>query len=351
MSFLNSVLSSIETGDITSTATPATRNPAPRSASSISKPSSTPSSKAQADSRTTLGQKRRAEYDVRPKDHPFKVSRSSSPQRSTPRKSTPTQSLDTKLRSAPRSAAPNITTKPPSTNTQKTEPPSALSPTKPPPKGSYAEMMLRAKALQEKAPMQLGMIKHHSIAKEKQLQQKRKAMEAKGKGPEEEKKKKGGTTTPTKAPNANGQQITKSIAGRAALLKSRGESEYKGTARPPSTPSASTYKGTAGLPSRHTSSHGKSMKKSSRAAVRDEYLATDEEDEGDFGDDYDDGGYYSDESADMEAGLMDVEEEEQRALRAAKLEDEKERLAELAAKREKMERKKKLDALSKKFRR
>ncbi|KAG5300921.1 SPT2 chromatin domain-containing protein [Histoplasma ohiense] len=341
MSFLNSVLSSIETGDITSISTPATRNPAPRSTSSISKPSSTPSSKAQADSRTTLGQKRRAEYDVRPKDHPFKVSRSSSPQRSTPRKSTPTQSLDTKLRSAPRSGAPNITTKPPS----------ALSPTKPPPKGSYAEMMLRAKALQEKAPMQLGMIKHHSIAKEKQLQQKRKAMEAKGKGPEEEKNKKGGTTTPTKAPNANGQQITKSNAGRAALLKSRGESEYKGTARPPSTPSASAYKGTAGLPSRHASSHGRSMKKISRAPIRDEYLATDEEDEGDFCDDDDDGGYYSDESADMEAGLMDVEEEEQRALRAAKLEDEKERLAELAAKREKMERKKKPDALSKKFRR
>ncbi|PGH37009.1 hypothetical protein GX50_00245 [[Emmonsia] crescens] len=347
MSFLNSVLSSIETGDITPTATPAARNPAPRPTSSISKPSSTPSSTAQTNSRTTLGQKRRAEDDVRLAGKPYKVSRSSSPQRSTSQKSTPAPSVATKPRSVSKPGASKLTTKPPSTSTPKNGAPPPVSPAKPPPKGSYAEMMLRAKALQEKAPMKLGMIKHHSVAKEKQLLQKRKAMEAKQKGVEGEKNKKNGTTTPAKSSNINGQQIAKLSAARAALLKSRGESQYKGTARPPSTPSVPEYKGTSGLPSRSASGNGRGKKKGSRAPVRDEYLATDEEDEGDFYDDYDEGGgYYSDESTDMEAGLLDVEEEEQRALRVAKIEDEKERLAEMAAKREKMERKKRLDALA-----
>ncbi|KAL2364633.1 hypothetical protein RJZ56_002399 [Blastomyces dermatitidis] len=351
MSFLNSVLSSIETGDITPTVTPAARNPVSRPASSVSKPSSTPSSTAQANSRTTSGQKRRAEDDVRPVGNPHKVSRSSSPLRSTPQKLTPAPSLVTKPRSVQKSAAPRLTTKQPSTSTPKNGPQPAVSPAKPPPKGSYAEMMLRAKALQEKAPTQLGMIKHHSIAKEKQLQLKRKAMEAKPKGLEVEKNKKNGTATQAKSPSASGQQAAKTSAARAALLKSRGESEYKGTARPPSAPPVLEYKGTSGLPSRRASSHGRGTKKGSRAPVRDEYLGTDEEDEGDFYDDYDEAGYYSGESTDMEAGLMDVEEEEQRAFRAAKLEDEQERLAELAAKREKMERKKKLDALAQKSRR
>ncbi|PGG96253.1 hypothetical protein GX51_07921 [Blastomyces parvus] len=351
MSFLNSVLSSIETGDITPTATPAARNPASRPTSSISKPSSAPSSTAQANSRTTLGQKRRAEGDVQLAGNPHKVSRSSSPLRSTPQKAAPAPPEVTKTHSVQKPTGPRLTTKQPSTSTPKNGAPPAVSPAKPPPKGSYAEMMLRAKALQEKAPTQLGMIKHHSIAKEKQLQLKRKAMEAKPKGLEAEKNKKNGTATQVKSSNVNEQQAAKTSAARAALLKSRGESEYKGTARRPSAPQVPEYKGTSGLPSRRASSHGRGMKKGSRAPVRDEYLGTDEEDEGDFYDDHDEGGYYSDESADMEAGLLDVEEEEQRALRAAKLEDEKERLAELAAKREKMERKKKLDALAQKSRR
>lgn len=75
----------------------------------------------------------------------------------------------------------------------------------------------------------------------------------------------------------------------------------------------------------------------------DDYLGTDEEDEGDYAGDYDD--YYS-ESSDMEAGLDDVEEEEAVALKSAQREDEKEWQAELAAKREKMERRKKLTALA-----
>lgn len=74
----------------------------------------------------------------------------------------------------------------------------------------------------------------------------------------------------------------------------------------------------------------------------DDYLGTDEEDEGEYANDYDD--YYS-ESSDMEAGLNDVEREEASALKSAQREDEEEWQAELAAKKEKMDRRNKLSSL------
>jgi hypothetical protein len=78
----------------------------------------------------------------------------------------------------------------------------------------------------------------------------------------------------------------------------------------------------------------------------DEYLATDEEEEGEFGDygNYDD--LYSDASSDMEAGFDDVWEEEDAALKSARKEDEQELQRETAAKKEKLERQKKLAALA-----
>lgn len=114
---------------------------------------------------------------------------------------------------------------------------------------------------------------------------------------------------------------------------------YKGTAKPPpKAPEAFSYRGTAGLPGRGGNdrrTHGKRR--------MDEYLGTDEEDEGDYGG-YDD--YYSDASSDMEARFDDVEGEEDAALRSARREDEKELAMEMAAKREKLERQKKLAALA-----
>ena len=114
---------------------------------------------------------------------------------------------------------------------------------------------------------------------------------------------------------------------------------YKGTAKPPpKAPEGPSYRGTAGLPGRGGNdrrAHGKRR--------RDEYLGTDEEDEGDYGG-YDD--YYSDASSDMEAGFNDVAGEEDAALRSARMEDEKELAMEMAAKLEKQERQRKLAALA-----
>ena len=199
--------------------------------------------------------------------------------------------------------------------------------------------MAKAKALQEKAPGKVGVIRHQSAPKEKlsKMERKRLALEAKSK------EREGG-----KPSKQSGTPQSKPVGGkhREEILKRR-ETEansYKGTARPTAQRSATPeYKGTAGLPPKRS---GSGQDRGRRQPRRDEYLGTDEEDEGD---DFDN--YYSDESDDMEAGAFDVEEEEQLALRAARKEDEEEQRLEENLKREKLERKKKLAALAARQRR
>ncbi|KAJ6030461.1 hypothetical protein N7460_010727 [Penicillium canescens] len=218
-----------------------------------------------------------------------------------------------------------------------TKPAAAVTPSKPPPKGSFAEIMAKAQALQDKAPTNAGTLRHQAVPKERlsKVERKRRAMEAQAKEKEARLGKKS-------APGATGKD-------RIALTKRSSDGpSYKGTAKPAKhtqTPEQPAYRGTAGLPSsrgvgdrRHQSRNGRSR--------RDEYLGTDEEDEGDYGGygGYDD--YYSDESSDMEAGLDDVDREEAAALKFAKREDEEELRQEMAAKKEKLARQRKLAALA-----
>ena len=114
---------------------------------------------------------------------------------------------------------------------------------------------------------------------------------------------------------------------------------YKGTAKPTQTPEPPAYRGTAGLPSQR----GAHDRRNQSRGRQNEYLGTDEEDEGDYRG-YND--YYSDESSDMEAGLDDVDREEAAALKFAKREDEEELRQEMAAKKEKLDRQRKLAALA-----
>jgi SPT2 chromatin protein len=231
-------------------------------------------------------------------------------------------------------------------NTASPKPPTASS-SKPPPKGSYADLMLKAKAAQEKAPVQVGVLKHQPVPKERlsKAEKKKRAMEAMAKEKEARLAKKS-------ALKPGG----KPVEGGSIKRREPVENAYKGTARPtqpmsqptPQPTPQPTYKGTAGLASRHRSENGDETSKVRRAKVppKDEYLGTDEEDEGDFyGDDYND--YYSDESSDMEGGFEDVEREEEVALKVAREEDEEDIRKEAMAKKEKMERKKKLVALVK----
>ncbi|KAJ5896310.1 uncharacterized protein N7473_005709 [Penicillium subrubescens] len=202
---------------------------------------------------------------------------------------------------------------------------------KPPPKGSFADLMKQAKAMQDKAPAQLGMLRHQKVSKERlsKVERKRRLEEAKA---QEKAARSGKRPAPGPA-----------TAGKPTVKRRTPEPlSYKGTAKPAPTPEPAGYRGTAG----RQSHRGTTDRRPNGKRRMDEYLATDEEDESDFGDygDYDN--LYSDASSDMEAGFDDMREEEDAALRSARKEDEEEMRAEMAAKQQKLERQKKLAALA-----
>jgi len=188
--------------------------------------------------------------------------------------------------------------------------------------------MAQAKTLQQNAPTHAGMFRHQAVPKERlsKMERKKRIMEAQTKEKEARLAKKG-------APVAAKTKADGKRPEREEVL-------YKGTARQsrPSEPPA--YRGTAGMA---TARGSHDRKRHGRRSRVDEYLGTDEEDEGEYGGYYEDG--WSDASSDMEAGLDDVEQEEAAALRSARREDEEEQRREEEAKRAKLERQKKLAAL------
>jgi hypothetical protein len=188
--------------------------------------------------------------------------------------------------------------------------------------------MAQAKAAQSKAPVQVGMLKHQACPKERlsKLERKRRMEEELAKQKEARSGKKPVPGGPSK--------------DRPARQRDTEGPSYKGTAKPTQTPEPPAYRGTLGLPSRRG---GHDRRHQSRNGRQNEYLGTDEEDEGDYGG-YDD--YYSDASSDMEAGMDDVDREEAAALKFAKREDEEELRREMAAKKQKLERQRKLAALA-----
>lgn len=204
------------------------------------------------------------------------------------------------------------------------DPRSASLSSKTPPKGSFAEIIHRAKTIQSNAPMQIGMIKHQAVSKDRVNKLSAKKKQAQPSQSEHIKPKKVSST------DRSDLDVPKTKPTCVAIAKERDAS--KGTSRPLQD-SVVTYKGTA-RPSQNVVTATRKKQIQGQGRVRDEYLGTDEEDEGDYG--YDN---YSDQSSDMEAGLEDVEEEESEALRAARKEDEEELRAEIMAKQEKERRK------------
>ncbi|CRG92182.1 hypothetical protein PISL3812_09238 [Talaromyces islandicus] len=314
MSFLNSVLSSIETGKPSSLEIPTT----PRPSSAASKPATTSSATAsKSDSakptpsvvsqrsvnNLPTGTKRKAEDSLRRPDKPPIPGNAAKPRPKIPaNRPTPAK-------------------------------PAAAAPSKPPPKGSFADIMAKAKAVQKEAP-KIGVLKHQAVLPKEKIsksEKKRRMEEAMAKD-------KGTARLGKKSSLGASSATAKSAVKPGAEISKRREDEepgYKGTSRPPQP----VYKGTAGRPPRQGG------RDRYRAPRRDEYLGTDEEDEGDYYNDYDD--YYSDESSDMEAGVGDMEREEYMALRAAEREDAEDMRLEAEAKKAKLERKNKLTALAK----
>lgn len=338
------MLTSIETGKPSAIPPATSRRPEPPVSSSTAKSEvrkpSTPSRDTSSEKKiATAGMKRKAEEQLQ---------RPSKPDNRAPGKSVPTKPTSTKP--APSRPTTSTASKPPpnqasnaarsaSSNNTPSTPKTAPASSKPPP-GSFADLMMKAKALQQTAPAQVGMFKHQNKTAPKErlskMERKKRAMEAQAKEKDPRLAKKGGAAAGTSAGAKLGD-------GKPARKRDPDEPTYKGTARPTQTPATTEYRGTAGLPPKRDPAERQRSKASKRSRM-DDYLGTDEEDEGEYADDYDD--YYSDASSDMEAGFDNVESEEQAALKAARREDEEEWQAELAAKQEKLERKKKLISLA-----
>lgn len=194
--------------------------------------------------------------------------------------------------------------------------------------------MAKAKAVQKEAP-KVGVLKHQAALPKEKISktEKKRRLDTVVKGKEATRLSKKPGVSPGATAKRNDVKL---ISDASAKKREPDENAYKGTAR--SAPPA--YKGTANLPAQHKDAR----RDRRRAPPRDEYLATDEEDEGDFYGGYED--YYSDASSDMEAGYEDMEEEEYAALRAAQKEDLEDIRKEAEAKKAKLQRKQKLTALA-----
>ncbi|KIV85744.1 hypothetical protein PV11_01406 [Exophiala sideris] len=210
-------------------------------------------------------------------------------------------------------------------------------PAKAPAKGSYADIMARAKQAQEaRVQSQVGMIKHQATNREKV------SKVAERRRQEEEKTKVGKEKSD---PRLASIKRDKSKSRSVSPAKKADQPRVAKAPRPPLHAPPSTYKGTMGQSSNR--SQKQVRQKRSR---NDDYLGTDEEDvsdEGSYGRDEEDD-YGSDASSDMEAGAFDIDQEENRALKAAKDEDAKELALEARLKREKEDRRKKLLELANK---
>lgn len=210
---------------------------------------------------------------------------------------------------------------------------------KAPPKGSFADIMARAKAAQEqRGQNQVGMILHQASSKEKLS---KKAMQRR-RDDDKTRSDKGKSTNRTVA---SGRVEKRKSASPA---KKRDEPKNIKAPRPPLSAPASSYKGTMGQPARRPPANGRNGKRPSKY---NDYLGTDEEDIQDEDDEVgDEAGYGSDVSSDMEAGAFDIDEEEAAAGRKAKEDDARELALENKLKREKEERRRKLQALADKRR-
>ena len=210
-------------------------------------------------------------------------------------------------------------------------------PRKEPKKGSYAEIMARAKANQAK-PQAVGTINHKpkekgalSYKKELKLQKQAKRDQKMGfiKGK--------GASRPSSADEApRVGQMRRNGAKPEQVLpakKPKPQPVYKGTMNPASVTARAKEKAAA-----------QTARRDNEYAGTDDELDEDEDLESGDGVGYDDD---EEESDDMEAGFSDVELEETAADRAARREDEEEARLEARLKREKEERKRRVQELAK----
>ncbi|KAI8958772.1 hypothetical protein F5Y11DRAFT_335132 [Daldinia sp. FL1419] len=252
--------------------------------------------------------------------------------------------------------------------------PTASDPSKAPKKGSYQEIMERAKKAQASMG-KVGVIQHKSIGtakKEQPAKAEQKPTGAKGKDGKPYLGNSRSSTAPARGgtkPGTAVRDVGRNGAGKEAKVtgKSRpgstgGEALEKKVKK--SATATTGYTGTArprpGAASNKASSSGKGgpgyksggLLAPPRPSRRDQYEDEYDDDMDDFIE-YDDdeepdyrggryGGYDSDASSDMEAGISDIDVEERRAELLGREEDKREQALEEKLKREKEERKRRL---------
>lgn len=363
--FLNSVLSSIGGGgEYVPPSTP--RTPAPPLPTPARQP--LPSTYNRNSVSTTAvgagqGQKRKAEEQL---PGPYnKMPRRDAPLPPTTPKKTPTTNLPPKVSSIKPSAASSAgkyggTAKAPNV----TPIPATASNKAAPKKGSYAEILARAKAAQT-ASAHVGVIKHKP--KETLSKKERLALQAEASGKSRASAKISALDGRKKTPDSKGNSPAPStISGRinrdVASVKSRKapvEAGYKGTARPLP---ESGYKGTINrsVTAISTSSTLRRREPDDRNYDRSRSTSvtrpltksrryadySDDDDEDRDGDEEEEGADYESDLSDMEAGAFDVEEEEQISSKVARREDEEELRKEVELKRQKEAMRRKLTQMA-----
>ena len=341
--FLNSVLSSID-GGASPIPVPEIRRPTPVSKKSDDQPAN-----------STIGGKRKAEDEIkRPNDKFPKptIVRSEKPAISL----TPSKPPLLKTKLVEGSSLHKGTDKPRMTTSPNT---TVVTTSNPPKKGSYQEILARAKQAQV---LQVGTITHkpkEPMSSKKQIaEQKRMALENK-------KEQKYPTSKSAPGSKSNSPAPGKPIGKSGFNNKLAGAKTYHGTSKPKPQPSSLSYQGTAKpkvqtgykgtmKPTLPSSPQRKKSYDSEPEQIRPKNQTPSRrrgsysEEDGDEEEDHYD--YASEDYSDMDAGFDDVEEEDEKATRLAKREDAYEQMMLEEMKRQKEERKRRLTLAAEKER-
>jgi len=211
-----------------------------------------------------------------------------------------------------------------------------LDSSKAPKKGSFAEIMARAKAAQE-APPAVGTIKHQpkdkkALSNKKELMLQKKGRLGKSQAPNGHSRNSSGDLSSGSASKPSGRPGVASGRPGVASGKKVPEPAYRGTAQAIAKPKPQTaYKGTMGIgnPASLTSQKKPLPRVENGRHTSSRYRHDDYSEEGESEmegeEDYD--------SDDMEAGFDDVEEEETKATRQAKKDDAREAMIEAELKK------------------
>lgn len=237
-------------------------------------------------------------------------------------------------------------------NGQPTPPPSSTESPKPPPKkGSFAEILARGKAAQATLG-QVGKIQHKRIEKVPTKRELDKTRIQKGKIIQKGMESNSKFQRPGQVLGGNGQNVTNftkpvgaktqpPVVEKKVKKAATATTGYTGTARP--RPGGGTTATKPSAPS-YSSRHGGNDRYKNGRRNLDRYYATDEDEE-DM-EDFEEDGYASDGSSDMEAAVFEVDEEEEKALKAAKVEDAKALAEENELKKAKAEKRARLAAMA-----